>query len=48
MPIKSDIGRESLGVIAQEVEIIKPDAISQHNSGYKQVNYNMLFGVNHG
>lgn len=44
MPIKSEIGKSSKGVIAQEVEKIKPEAISKHESGYKQVNY-ALIGV---
>jgi hypothetical protein len=35
-------GRRERGVMAQEVEKIIPDAVSEHSSGYKMVNYGAL------
>ena len=35
-------GKRERGVMAQEVEQVKPDAVSTHESGYKQVNYGLL------
>ncbi len=37
-------GKTGFGVIAQEVEKTRPDVISKHESGYKMVDYNSLFG----
>lgn len=37
-------GKTGFGVIAQEVERTRPDVISEHESGYKMVDYNSLFG----
>ena len=37
-------GKTGFGVIAQEVEKTRPDVISEHNNGYKMVDYNSLFG----
>jgi hypothetical protein len=34
------------GVMADEVEIVMPSAVSVHTNGYKQVNYAML-GISH-
>jgi len=34
-------GRQ-FGVMADEVEIVMPGAVSEHPDGYKQVNYSML------
>lgn len=38
-------GRQ-FGVMAQEVEIVKPEAVCEHPDGYKMVNYAML-GISH-
>jgi len=35
-------GRRERGVMADEVESVKPEAVSTHESGYKMVNYGML------
>jgi hypothetical protein len=35
-------GRRERGVMADEVQAIKPEAVSTHESGYKMVNYGML------
>ena len=37
-------GKTGFGVIAQEVERTRPDVISEHETGYKMVDYNSLFG----
>lgn len=42
MPIDSLIGEKGIGVIAQEVEKYAPELITEHKSGYKQVNYGGL------
>jgi hypothetical protein len=34
--------RRERGVMADEVEQVKPDAVTTHPSGYKMVNYGML------
>ena len=39
MPIKELIGSSSEGVLAQELERSHPHLISEHDSGYKKVNY---------
>ena len=46
-PVISEIGKSSYGVLAQEVEKVTPFAVTTHESGFKQVNYNMI-GVNNG
>ena len=35
-------GRRERGVMADEVQIVKPEAVSTHESGYKMVNYGAL------
>jgi hypothetical protein len=35
-------GKSSFGVIAQEIETVIPEAVSEDNKGYKSVNYNMI------
>ena len=35
-------GRRERGVMADEVQSVKPEAVSTHESGYKMVNYGML------
>lgn len=35
-------GEKSIGVMADEVEKVMPDAVITHSSGYKMVNYGML------
>ena len=35
-------GRRERGVMADEVESVKPEAVHTHESGYKMVNYGML------
>ena len=35
-------GRRERGVLAQEVEKIMPEAVLEHPSGYKMVNYGAL------
>ena len=35
-------GKHQIGVIADEVEAIMPDAVITHPSGYKMVNYSMI------
>ncbi len=35
-------GKRERGVMAQEVEQVKPEAVSTHQSGYKMVNYGLL------
>ena len=35
-------GHRSVGVMADEVEAILPDAVATHGSGYKMVNYSMV------
>ena len=39
MPIKELIGKESQGVIAQELELIHPELVIEDDSGFKKVNY---------
>lgn len=46
-PDKSKVGLNDSGVIAQEVELKMPEAVSLHDSGYKQVDYSMI-GVKNG
>ena len=36
---------KSIGVMAQEVEKKRPDAVSKRSDGYRQVHYGSLFGV---
>jgi len=38
-------GKESAGIIAQEVEKVLPSAVSENEGGSKSVNYNELIGV---
>lgn len=40
-PELSGYGRQ-MGVMADEVERVMPEAVSRHSSGYKQVNYRLL------
>lgn len=35
-------GKRERGVMAQEIEQVKPEAVSTHESGYKMVNYGLL------
>ena len=39
-------GQHDIGVMADEVEQVMPDAVMVHPSGYKMVNYSMLGGGN--
>ena len=41
-PDKNMTGKKESGVIAQEVELVYPQAVSFHDSGYKQVDYSMI------
>lgn len=38
-------GKHHVGVMAQEVQKTRPDAVSVRPDGYKQVNYGRLFGI---
>jgi hypothetical protein len=42
---RTDTKEDSVGVIAQEVEALFPELISEHKDGIKSVNYNGLIGV---
>jgi hypothetical protein len=35
-------GHREMGVMAQEVELYSPEAVSEHSSGFKQVDYGMI------
>lgn len=37
-------GRREIGVMADELECVMPDAVSEHSSGFKAVNYAMIGG----
>jgi cell division protein ZapA (FtsZ GTPase activity inhibitor) len=38
-------GKESAGVIAQQVEKVLPSAVGEDNKGFKSVDYNQIIGV---
>jgi hypothetical protein len=38
-------GKESAGVIAQQVEQVLPSAVGEDNKGFKSVDYNQIIGV---
>jgi hypothetical protein len=42
---RTDTKEDSVGVIAQEVEALFPELITENNEGMKSVNYNGLIGV---
>lgn len=42
---KHDDGRKHIGVMAQEAEKTRPDAVSMRSDGLRQVNYGKLFGL---
>lgn len=42
MPIEEMRGKSGFGVIAQELELILPDAVSIHETGYRVVDYNKV------
>jgi hypothetical protein len=42
---RTDTEEDSVGVIAQEVEAMFPELITENNEGMKSVNYNGLIGV---
>ena len=35
-------GKREIGVMAQEMEQVRPDAVATHPSGYKMVDYNKV------
>ena len=42
---RTDTKEDSVGVIAQEVEALFPELVTEHEDGIKSVNYNGLIGV---
>jgi hypothetical protein len=40
------LGMHEIGVLAQEVEEVMPEAVSTHWTGFKMVNYDMIGGLN--
>ena len=40
-----DSGKYTLGVVAQEVEEVLPELVTEDDEGFKSVNYNGLVGV---